>query len=209
MRLKAGIMALALGLASVGPGYAQIDLLFGAPHLAGTVDGSTLRYAVNALRIDPETGEATQISGDVALAVESGTEPDRRNIVATINRDGRSRGLDPFREVAGNPVLIIFLEQITQDLSRATGGSTQYLRNRLRDGLASGLTATTDDGATTLAMRPLDGDPNAEALGPFVNLQVSFTIDPETPGQFLALSAKAGPNDAPVFLEEMTYADPK
>ena len=102
-------------------------------------------------------------------------------------------------------MVIIFLEQVLQDLSQATGGSGTYLRNRIREGLAKGMSEESVDGGTALVMHPLVNDANQEALGPYAGLEMRFVIDPETPGMIRSLSAMVGPADAPVFLEEVTY----
>ena len=184
---------------------APAELLFSTPHLSTVDAGRTLDYAVHTIRTDATSGAATESDGHIALAASMADDPDSRTIDAVLTRDGRSRTLEPFRGVRSNPVLIIFLEQITQDLSQQTGGSKYYLRNRLREGLADGLVPEPSGSGTRLVMRPLLDDPNAVELGPYINLEVSFTVDDSLPGMFGALTAKAGPEDAPVFLEEVRY----
>ena len=196
-----GLMALP------GVSRAQSALLFETAHLAGVEAGSSLDYDVHAIRVNASSGAATDIEGDIALATSAGTAPEKRNIEAVLTRDGRSRTLPPFNGVQGNPVVIIFLEQVLQDLSQATGGSATYLRNRLREGLAEGLTEETGPDGTRLVMRPFAEDPNQDALGPYATLEIHFVIDDTLPGMVRELSAKAGPADAPVFLEEVTYDD--
>lgn len=201
--------ALALSLALILAGGAQAQptaLLFATPHLAEVEAGSTLNYTVDAIRTDGETGDVSTAGGDIRLVASAVDDPDRRTIAAKLVRNGRSRELDAFRGVAGNPILVIFLEQITQDLARATGGSKSYLRNRLRDGMEKGLIEETAGATTRLTMRPLDQDPNAAALGPYTTLEIAFELDSDLPGMFRELSAKAGPEEAPVFLEEVIYA---
>ncbi|OWU74751.1 hypothetical protein [Marinibacterium profundimaris] len=183
----------------------QTALLFGTPHMSRVEEGSTLDYDVHTIRTDATSGDTTETDGHIALRTSAGTEPQSRNVEAELTRDGRSRTLDPFRSVSGNPVLIIFLEQVLQDVSEATGGSSNYLRNRIREGLASGLTEEEVPGGTRLVMQPLAQDPNTAELGPYANLEFSFVIDDALPGMLGQLSAKAGPAEAPVFLEEVTY----
>ncbi len=194
-----GLMALP------GNSQAQSALLFKTAHLAGVEAGSSLDYDVHAIRTSAADGATTDISGEIALATSAGAAPDKRDIEAVLTRDGSSRELPPFQGVQGNPVVIIFLEQVLQDLSQATGGSPTYLRNRLREGLAKGLSEETVDGGTALVMRPLMKDANQEALGSFAGLELRFVIDDDLPGMIRSLSARVGPADAPLFLEEVTY----
>lgn len=201
--------ALVLALLTAFPvavaGQTQTALLFDTAHLAKVEAGTTLDYTVHAIRTDPESGTASETDGMIELSTSAGAEPQRRTIEAVLTRDGHSRTLDPFLSVQGNPVVIIFLEQVLQDLSRETGGSSQYLRNRLREGLGDGLTAETVHGGTRLVMRPLVDDPNQAALGPYANLEVTFFVSDILPGMIGSMTAVAGPEDAPVFLEEVIY----
>lgn len=201
-----GLMALP------GVSRAQSALLFETAHLAGVEAGSSLDYDVHAIRTEtPDggiNGGITDIAGEIVLAATAGSAPDKRNIEAVLTRDGRSRTLPPFQGVKGNPVVVIFLEQVLQDLSQATGGSGTYLRNRLREGLAKGLTEETVEGGTALVMRPLEGDANQQALGPYAGLELRFVIDPDLPGMIRSMSASVGPADAPVFVEEVSYDAP-
>ncbi|WP_428925639.1 hypothetical protein [Marinibacterium sp. SX1] len=182
----------------------QIDLLFGTAHMAALPPGAPLDYTVRALRTDSTSGETRATTGHIALATAPGADDRRRDVEAVLTRDGTSRSLPPFQSVEGNPVLIIFLEQVLQDLSRDTGGSSFYLRNRMRDGMARGMQVETRPDGTRLVMRPLAGDPNTAALGDYTNLEISLLLDDSLPGMFARLSAVAGPADAPVFVEEVS-----
>ena len=193
---------------TTAPAARPVDLLFDTAHLTDVAAGATLDYAVAAIRTDPDSGETTETSGHIALRTSPGAEPQRRTIEAELNRDGRSRTLDPFLSVRGNPILVIFLEQVLQDVSQATGGSSTYLRNRIRDGLADGLDAAPAPQGTRLVMHPLEDDPNTAELGPYADLEFSFVIDPDRPGMLAGLTARAGPEADPVFLEEVILDAP-
>ena len=189
---------------NTGQTQPQIDLLFGTAHMAALPPGAPLDYTVRALRTDSTSGETRATTGQIALATAPGADDRRRDVEAVLTRDGTSRSLPPFQSVEGNPVLIIFLEQVLQDLSRDTGGSSFYLRNRMRDGMARGMQVETRPDGTRLVMHPLAGDPNTAALGDYANLEISLLLDDSLPGMFARLSAVAGPADAPVFVEEVS-----
>ncbi|QEW19705.1 hypothetical protein LA6_001895 [Marinibacterium anthonyi] len=183
----------------------QTALLFDTAHLNAVEAGSTLDYDVHAIRTDPDSGAVSETDGTIELLASAGAEPQRRTIEAVLTRDGHSRTLDQFQSVQGNPVVIIFLEQVLQDLARETGGSSQYLRKRLRDGLGAGLSAETVHGGTRLVMHPLVDDPNQAELGDYANLEVTFFLSDMLPGMVGSMTAVAGPDAAPVFLEEVTF----
>ncbi|MEM9763019.1 MAG: hypothetical protein AAF968_10980, partial [Pseudomonadota bacterium] len=97
----------------------------------------------------------------------------------------------------GNPILMVFLETTVSAISRATGGSPFYLRNRIREGLRDGLTSRPmilQIGAARLPARVLEVEPfrddrNAERLGPFAGLTLRFVISEQAPGMLLSLRA--------------------
>jgi hypothetical protein len=85
--------------------------------------------------------------------------------------------------------------------AQATGGSPFYLRNRIREALGERLTAVEPD--AVFSMKPFEGDENAPKLGAFEGLEMVFELSPDAPGMVVAMRAVAGPEDAPVYREEI------
>ncbi|MEO0820427.1 MAG: hypothetical protein AAF074_08375 [Pseudomonadota bacterium] len=184
-------------------GPQPVDLLFATPHLEPLPAGSVLRYGHRrrsepAFRLGPdfeqairlETGEAGAAGGAVTI---------------TMNADAAPRVLDPFRGVPGNPMLMVFLESTVRAVSRATGGSPFYIRNRVREALSETLRSvpliltagTSRLPARELTTRPFEGDANAARMGPFAAMQLRFVVAEDAPGMLLLMRADTGPRAAP------------
>jgi len=179
------------------------ELLFAPGQLADIAEGTVLAYSHR--RVAPDAGLD---DGRVTLTVNA--IEGRRAAILELDGNGRSRRLDPFPAgpEAGNPVLLAFLETVTRRIAAATGGSPFYLRNRMREALARGGTlSATGDGAQRIRYEPFAGDRNADRLGGFAGLVLSFTLSEETPGRLLALRAET-PGEPPLYFEEISLIGP-
>ncbi|MEM0922080.1 MAG: hypothetical protein AAGI13_03490 [Pseudomonadota bacterium] len=204
MKRLALATAILLGLA--GPGHAAdpVQLLFYTPHLSQTDPGLELRYrhirqgAVAAV-VGPPLDEAILLRQENA-AGEPAT-------VVTLDADGAGRQLDNFRGVPGNPILMVFMETVVGSLSRATGGSPFYLRNRLKESFAAGQVEESGAGKL-IRLAPFAEDQNRHRMGPFADLVIEMTLDEARPGMFGALTASVRDEANPElvhYLEEMRY----
>lgn len=206
---RAPLRAIFFALAVLGAGAASaaaedtapVDLLFATPHLAQTKPGAVIGYAhtrrtFDASRIGPDF--------DQRITVENGTEADPVTRIV-LDAEGAARQLDPFRGVPGNPLLMVFLENTVRSVSRATGGSPFYLRNRIREALADRLemqpmilaTGNARLPARALSVRPFEGDKNADRMGPFALIELRFVVAEAAPGMLVAMTADAGPRVDP------------
>ncbi|SEA42689.1 hypothetical protein [Rubrimonas cliftonensis] len=197
MRTVLALASLALIVAHGGPSAAAepVDLLFNTPHMAEVAPGRTLRYDHDRAS-DPALGIGPDL--DAVIAVETG---DGRATRFVMDADGAPRGFDVSEGVPGNPLLAVFLENTLRASAKATGGSPFYLRNRMREALADRLETVEQD--HVFAMRPFAGDANATRLGDFEQLVMTFEVSVDAPGMLVALSAQAGPDEAPVYREEI------
>ncbi|MEM1383490.1 MAG: hypothetical protein AAGG06_07570 [Pseudomonadota bacterium] len=215
MRWTGAMLAFVLNLAvpgaagSADTGATALDLLFSTPHLAALEEGAELRY-----RHQRRSSIAGAIGQDhdrlITLAKGDPRAREEGAVTVTMDADGAPRILDPFRGVTGNPILLVFLESSVSAISRATGGSPFYLRNRVRERLRTGLSETGQagsDGGRVLSMRPFAGDRNAGRLGDFVDLEYRFTLSENAPGMFLSLSALMPEGTEPAYFEEITLED--
>ncbi|MEL7139731.1 MAG: hypothetical protein AAFP67_11805 [Pseudomonadota bacterium] len=213
---RAAVLALclvvALPAAASGSETAPVDLLFATPHLEHTKPGAVIGYAhtrrtFDAARVGPDF--------DQRITVENGTKDDPVTRVV-LDAEGTPRRLDPFRGVPGNPLLMVFLENTVRAVSRATGGSPFYLRNRIREALADRLVAqpmilaagNARLPARSLSVRPFEGDENAGRMGPFANIELRFVVAEQAPGMLVAMTADAGPRTDPQTGAETGTAAP-
>ncbi|MEM6422224.1 MAG: hypothetical protein AAF698_06515 [Pseudomonadota bacterium] len=182
---------------SPGAGTADpVDLLFKTEHMEGLPPGAALSYAHNrtalpALQLGPDFEQR--------IALETVQEGDGApaSVKVTMDADGAPRQLEQFRGVPGNPILMVFLETTVSAISRATGGSPFYLRNRMREALRDRLSSmpmilqvgTARLPARVLEVAPFVEDENATRLGAFAGLSLRFVVAEQAPGMILSMRA--------------------
>ncbi|MEM7505204.1 MAG: hypothetical protein AAF415_00550 [Pseudomonadota bacterium] len=205
MRRAPLIIALTALLASPLPAAEPIDLLFYTQHLEQTAPEVKLHY----LHTRQGASQALGPTLESAILLRRETVGDDLEIIVTLDADGAGRQLDSFRGVPGNPILMVFMESIVGSLSKATGGSPFYIRNRLKEGFAAGQVFD-QAGESTILMEPFLTDRNRHRMGPFANLQIEMTLDPARPGMFGTLNASVRDPDDPellYYLEEMRFVE--
>ncbi|TPE52148.1 hypothetical protein [Amaricoccus solimangrovi] len=204
---RLGVAALALALLARGAlaGEAQ-DRLFALGALDEVRTGETLVYDFS--REGAYSGDKLDkiAHGEARLTVEPGEEAGKRAAVALV-RDGDKliANFDPFPADAGNPMFMVFMEEAVATMSKLTGGSSFYIRNRMREALgaqdAVEETTVAYEGrevpARVLTFQPFLSDRNADKMGPaFVDLTIRFTMSDEIPGEFARMEAVTGPDAA-------------
>ncbi|WP_128080119.1 hypothetical protein [Roseicella frigidaeris] len=104
-------------------------LLFETPHLAGL--HAPLRLVYDFRREE----EGREPVGDVIrLAVREGEAPGRFDVTPEFLTGPRALHYPPAPGFRGNPLLLFALDREARELSAATGGSTVWFRNRIRQG---------------------------------------------------------------------------
>lgn len=219
-RAPTGIAALLILAATVAATHAvaakPLDLLFSTPHMERVGPEARLSYR-HSREAAPETQLGPDFEGRIALETGAAGEDGAVPVEIVMDADGAARRLETFRSVPGNPMLMVFLETTVNAVSRATGGSPFYLRNRIREALRDDLAQTpmilqvgnARLPARALTVRPFEGDANAEALGAFEGLTLRFVVAEEAPGMLVAMTAitdtTAGEGDEarPVYVEEI------
>lgn len=125
----------------------------------------------------PVEGFRPVADGRITLAQV--TDPsDGEPVLEVMQDDGtRSRRLGLFPISSGDPVLTVFLEQTVRDMAAITGGSPDYIRNRIKDAVFRGGEITEDGEATVASFEPFANDPNAERMAGFQTLSMTFVMD--------------------------------
>jgi hypothetical protein len=203
MRLSRVLVILAVSVVStpVSAAAAPIDQLFSTPHLAALTADRPIAY--RHLRTG---GGAGAKDLDEVITLQRGA--DEAHVLVTMDAEGQPRPTT-FRGMTGNPILMIFLEDVVRTVSDAAGGSPFYLRNRIKAAMRDRMTeepVTAEFGggevtAHRIALHPFAGDAHTEELGRFADLELSFLLADAAPGSFLSLAASAG--DAGTYSEEI------
>lgn len=185
-------LSAAFALALTGPALADaaLDRIFNLEQLDKIEAGNSVTYTHR--RFSPVGEKLPDIEdGSVTLAIKG---DDERVAIVEMNDGARKRKLEDFPGNGGNPVLMAFLELVTSAVSKGTGGSPFYIRNRIKDSFTKGTEVEAADGADRVVYRPFDSERNTARLGPFVGLELSFVVDDDAPGGFRSMSAKSGGN---------------
>lgn len=201
------VALLAVSIPSPGMAAEPLDVLFSRPHMEAVASGDTLRYrhsrtSLQQGRVGPDL--------DTAIRLDVTGTGDDRKVDVTLDADGAARRLEAFRDVPGNPILMVFFESVVVSVSRATGGSPFYIRNRMKESFEKGLVTEQDD-KTTVTLRPFAHDRNRAKMGPFADLEIKLALGGASPGQFEVLSAHTSSQvgTPPHYVEEFTLVVPQ
>lgn len=202
-RLLSAVSALVLTcstvLAAPLDGQETYDLLFRNGTLDDVSRNSALVYdrmVSNMLRPDA----AERDTGKVALSV---IENDKALAQLEFRQDSKTRQLGQFPASVGNPMIMFFYETVVRDMSESAGGSTFYIRNRVKEALVEPndveLGEAVVDGKTiqthTVRMQPFENDPNRHRMQGFGDLTLTVTMSDDVPGWYLSLLAEAPTED--------------
>ena len=116
---------------------------------------------------------------------------------------GRDRKIGRFPLSGGDPSVVFFLESTTRDMATLTGGSPDYIRNRIKDAVFRGGSVAHAEGRTVATVRPFAADPARGRMGAFagLTLRVEAGADPAAP--LRELVAETADPVAPAALQGM------
>ena len=101
-------------------------------HLANTTQGQILSYHYIA-----QDATEQNVDDEASVAIMGEHDDGRRDVEIDFLSEDRHLPLPVFNGYRGNPVIIAMLEHIAQSVSARSGGGALYVRNRIRDALAS------------------------------------------------------------------------
>lgn len=164
------------------------ELFFERPYLTQLQPGTTLTYAYKHVTSEAKLGDGFEETLD--LKVEAAAEdPSKRVADVLIHRDGKEGEAGPFPTMNGNPIALILLERDVKEIAQLSKGSPFYLRNRVREHLATGTVTPARfayDGREIegwkLTMRPFAEDPNKDKLLELVGRRYEFLFAEAVPG---------------------------
>jgi hypothetical protein len=152
--------------------------------------------------------------GEIDVSVGDGTGGAREARVSLTGAQGRP-ATAVLSALAGHPVLIVFLENTARNMAALTGGSPFYIRNRMREALASEDAAApvrlaiagAEIEASEVTLRPFAEDPNRERMGPFADLTLRIALSDAVPGGFARFEATTGAagDAAPGYAETIVF----
>ena len=140
--------------------------------------------------------------GEIRIKVQTGDDQ-KREAVVTMGPTGKLRPVSKWPTTSGNPILPIFLESALRAMARTTGGSSFYIRNRIKDAMGRGGdmdTITMDVNgkeivATQIVFPLFDNDKNRDRMGDFKDMSLTFVLSDEMPGDIVRFAAQTPEGD--------------
>ncbi|WP_297770980.1 hypothetical protein [uncultured Roseovarius sp.] len=184
-------LCLVSGPAMSGEAHKGYDLIFRGGTLSDFAPGDALHYAS---RTENEAAAPEASANETyALTLEEGGKVRLMRLL-----DEGEQPVAGFDASVGNPMAMFFLERLVRDLADATGGSTFYIRNRLKESLLEPETirdteitwAGVSHPAQAVVLAPFVGDEHAARLGPFAELRVVFDLSSSVPGWYHMMRAE-------------------
>ena len=177
-------------------GTQTYDLLFKNGTLDDISNDAALVYdrtVSNALNPDADARD----TGEIRLSFDE----ERGSLLASLQftQGEKYRNLGSFPASVGNPMIMYFYESVIRDMGESAGGSVFYIRNRIKEALVTPTEAVSGEAefqgrtipTTTVTLRPFEGDPNAQAMQGWGELEMTVTMSEEVPGWYYTLTAKA------------------
>jgi hypothetical protein len=193
------------------------DLLFDQPQMKNAAPGSTITY--NYLRRSGISGGpfGAPLQDTVALKIEPGKSPDARDIRVTMFSGLNRVPAGPFEDMAGNPVVSLFLENHLRALAKVLEANPRYLKLAIRRGLREKATVTPTkvefDGRSVdgwrVVTKPFEGDAMTQRMRGLEDLTYTFVTAPSVPGEIVSIEASSKNKDGGELLEEKLDYDQK
>jgi hypothetical protein len=157
--------------------------LFDSDHLKSIVSPTVVQYSFT------EDAGAESFSDSVAIGIEPRADGSKDVRVDFLSGDRRM----PFEPVAGfhgNPVLMFFLEHDVAEMSKATGGSKLYFRNRIRQAFLDRAEVQSisfpfqgrEERGTDITLTPFRNDPMIARFESFREKSYRFILADAVPG---------------------------
>ena len=193
------------------------DLLFDQPQMKNAAPGSTITY--NYLRRSGISGGpfGAPLQDTVALKIEPGKSPEARDIRVTMFSGLNRVPAGPFEDMAGNPVVSLFLENHLRALAKVLEANPRYLKLAIRRGLREKATVTPTkvefDGRSVdgwrVVTKPFEGDAMTQRMRGLDDLTYTFVTAPSVPGEIVSIEASSKNKDGGELLEEKLNYDQK
>ena len=192
-----GVLRVARRLAvilALGPG-ALLSPMLVAPAVAGgsadLIFADRGPWALGDLQLEwqldhqgPESPAFQQIRNGRLTLAETTDPSDGQPLLEMRQTAGDgTRVVGRFPVSAGDPVVVVFLENTARDMAMLTGGSPFYIRNRIKDALANAAPPVSGASGFTVELQPFADDPNRDRMKGFETLWLRFRFaeDPSRP----------------------------
>lgn len=204
--LRTALAALLLMVAPMAAAADEAGDLVFAERTPWKLDSQTLVWQLT--REGPALPNFQQAK-DGSLTLSEVTDPkDGQPALQMIQKtDAGERRIGPLPLSTGDPVLILFLENTARDMASLTGGSADYIRNRIKDAVFRGGSVTRSEGRVTAEMKPFENDPNKDRMSGFSTLTLRFVMGDDPRAPIRELIAETSEPVVPPVPKELPGAD--
>lgn len=197
--------ALLLAAAPLTAGANEAGALVFANRAPWDLGGKSLEWQL--IRKGPDLpGFAKADDGRVTMTEMTDPVDGKPALQVVQKTDAGERRMGPLPVAAGDPVLVLFLENTARDMATMTGGSPDYIRNRIKDAVFRGGTVTRKDGSIIAEMKPFENDPNKDRMGGFSTLTLRFVMDDDATQPIRELVAETPEPVIPAIPRELAAA---
>ena len=193
------------------------DLLFDQPHMKNAAPGSTLTYDYLRCSGIAKGPFGAPLEDTVQLKVEPGKSAEGRDISVVMFSGLNRVPAGPFEDMAGNPIVSLFLENHLRGLAKVLEANPRYLKLAIRKGLREKATVTPTkvtvggrevDGWRVVT-KPFQGDSMAQRMRGLDDMTYTFVTAPSVPGEIVSIEASSKSTDGGELLEEKLNYDQK
>lgn len=187
--------------------------LFESDHLKGITQPVRLEYAFK------HQGGAGDFDDTVTADIREVRADGRKDVWVQFLSGAHHMNFPPAMDFQGNPLLMYFLEHDVVEMQQATGGSSAYFRNRIRQAFLKADMHGTQvkiDGKTCegheIVISPFRTDPHLASLPAFRDKTYHFTLCDRVPGTIYRINTTVpavGNGVSGAFEEAMTYEGEK
>jgi len=186
-------------------------LLFDTPHLSNLLAGDTVSYNyARSGTLEPAFEDRAELVIDAVL------EDQRRSLETSFLSGERRIPFASGNGFHGNPLIMLFLERDAREMSRLTGGTATYFRNRIRHALAKPDVVTEsvrvpfageEISGTRVELVPFSEDPLLDRFAAFAGKRYTFIVSAQMPGGIYRLESVAPPptGNEPVIRETLLF----
>lgn len=215
MRSVVGFVVAVVGVVAVLSGASAAlptasELFFEKPYLSLLAPGTRVAYTYKHVTTDEKLGPS--FDEKLQLNVEAAPDdPAKRVADIDIWRGDLHNEAGPFPTASGNPVSLVLLERDVKEIAALSKGSPFYIRNRVRDALATATVEETrfDHDGRNLAgwkmtMTPFASDPNRDKLAEIAGRRYEFVFSDAVPGGLYAINVATPAADGKSNMIETT-----
>jgi hypothetical protein len=188
-------------------------LLFDAKHISNVAAGTELVYKFERLPSN-ENVLGLGYSDDYKLKVDGDGEAGKKNLSLNIFSGDRARDPSHFKDMEGNPMLLVFLDTAVGHFQQLAGGDRLYFQSKFRKSIKESAKLEPvkiaykgqDVDGYRVSVSPFSDDPTRAKMRGFETTVFTIVVSDKIPGQFAQMISNYtnSQKDAPSLVEKTT-----